>query len=166
MKAPSPSFIIRSILSPEQADALLRTGITPNVLARGLVEAGSPADLAGALRESGLEKAEPLPVKMVAAIQGLLLLNQERADRAVRAAALAKAMLSKATMDKDFAASGGRFLARKYGLKPDEAMALVRHPNQKAIIDGHETWREKNGFPAPDSPLSRGKLLSAIKVTK
>ncbi|TXH45930.1 MAG: hypothetical protein E6Q97_30635 [Desulfurellales bacterium] len=91
MKAPSPIAVIRSILGPEQADALLRGGIAPSALARTVLEATAPADLAATLAAAGLEKAEPLSARTVLSVQNLVRLNQLRADRAVREAALGKA---------------------------------------------------------------------------
>ena len=91
MKAPSPIAVIRSILGPEQAEALLRGGIAPESLARTVLEATAPADLAAALAAAGLEKAEPLSARTVLAVQNLVRLNQMRADRAIREVALGKA---------------------------------------------------------------------------
>lgn len=91
MKAPSPIAIIRSVLGPEQAEALLRGGIAPESLARTVLEATAPADLAAALAAAGLEKAEPLSARTVLAVQNLVRLNQMRADRAIREVALGKA---------------------------------------------------------------------------
>lgn len=91
MKAPSPIAIIRSVLGPEQAEALLRGGIAPESLARTVLEATAPADLAATLAAAGLEKAEPLSARTVLAVQNLVRLNQMRADRAIREVALGKA---------------------------------------------------------------------------
>jgi hypothetical protein len=90
VKAPSPIAVIRSTLGPEQADALLRGGIAVSSLARTVLEATAPADLAATLTAAGLEKAEPLSTRTVLAVQNLIRLNQMRADRAVREAALGK----------------------------------------------------------------------------
>lgn len=91
MKAPSPIAVIRSVLGPEQAEALLRGGVAPESLARTVLEATAPADLAATLAAAGLEKAEPLSARTVLAVQNLVRLNQMRADRAIREVALGKA---------------------------------------------------------------------------
>lgn len=58
--------------------------------------------------------------------------------------------------------SGAAFLARKYGLKKSEAEKLATSPLQHQIVADHERWRERHGWPAADSPLSRGKLLKSL----
>jgi hypothetical protein len=63
------------------------------------------------------------------------------------------------SLDED----GERFLAKKYGLKSDEAKKLANHPKSRSIIAAHEKWRDANGLPAASSPLSRGKLLDMLK---
>jgi len=91
VKAPSPIAVIRSVLGPEQAEALLRGGVAPESLARTVLEATAPADLATTLAAAGLEKAEPLSARTVLAVQNLVRLNQMRADRAIREVVLGKA---------------------------------------------------------------------------
>lgn len=65
--------------------------------------------------------------------------------------------------DREYAASGARSLAKKYGLKRVEAVDLVQHPRFDRVIDDHERFRERHGLPAADSPISRGELLRLMK---
>jgi len=59
--------------------------------------------------------------------------------------------------------SGARWFVNKYGISAKEAAKLVGHPKQKEIIREIEDWREKHGFPAPNSPIARGKLMAILK---
>lgn len=63
--------------------------------------------------------------------------------------------------DREYASSGARFLARKYGLSRPEAEALARLSPavQERIFAEHERFREAHGLSAADSSLSRGELL-------
>lgn len=67
-----------------------------------------------------------------------------------------------------FASSGARFYAKKYGLTRDEALCLVDDPDLTGIIRRVEQYREEHGFPAPSSPLVRGKLreLTGCRIKK
>jgi len=59
--------------------------------------------------------------------------------------------------------AAARWLARKYGLDNQEARELAGHPRSSEIIARVERWREGNGLPAPNSPLSRGRLLDELR---
>ena len=63
-----------------------------------------------------------------------------------------------------FKMSGGEFIMRKYGLtKTQTERFLSRSEFQRQTIErAHELWREKNGFPASNSPISRGMFLSFL----
>ena len=65
--------------------------------------------------------------------------------------------------DREYASSGARFEAKKYGLTRQEAVRLVRHPRYDRVIEEHEAFRAKYGWPAADSPLSRGELLRLMR---
>jgi hypothetical protein len=62
----------------------------------------------------------------------------------------------------DFVADGGRYLMNKYALSRGQTEALLRRTDRAQILHEHEQWRENNGFPAANSPLSRGRLARKI----
>jgi hypothetical protein len=64
-------------------------------------------------------------------------------------------------------ARGARFLARRFGLTREEAVALALHPRQSQIIDAVEKHRAKSNFAeAPNSPLVRGMLTRLISTSR
>lgn len=64
--------------------------------------------------------------------------------------------------DRDYA-QAARFEAKKYGLSQEEALRLAKHPRYLSIREDVESWRAKHGFPAANSPLARGYLLSKLR---
>lgn len=64
--------------------------------------------------------------------------------------------------DREFESSA-RFEAKKYGLTHAEALRLVKHPRFLSIRREVESWREKHGFPAANSSLTRGYLLRRLR---
>lgn len=58
---------------------------------------------------------------------------------------------------------GAKFLMRKFALSANEANALAAHPKQKEILDKHEDWMVKQGYPAHNSPLSTGMMLDLMR---
>lgn len=52
-----------------------------------------------------------------------------------------------------------RWFSKKYGLTAEQARKFIANPNRARIERSLESWRERNGFPAPNSPLVRGKLI-------
>lgn len=95
---------------------------------------------------------------------GYTAFERQRKSRHKRSHALgSRPMYSKGP--RQVRASGGvRFYASKYGLTNDEAQRLINHPNREQIVRATEQWREEHGFPAPNSPLSRGYLLDRMKL--
>lgn len=64
-------------------------------------------------------------------------------------------------------AKRNRFLERKFGLTPEEAMQLSALPSQFKILKELEDWREENGqLGASNSPLTRGMLLELMGRAK
>jgi len=57
-----------------------------------------------------------------------------------------------------------RLEAKKYGLDHEEALQFVRHPRYLSIRGEVERWREQHGFPATNSSLTRGYLISRIRT--
>jgi len=53
-------------------------------------------------------------------------------------------------------------MSRQYGINAEESRKLLNHPRYYDIKEAHYVWRERYGFPAEDSPLSRGKLIELI----
>jgi hypothetical protein len=57
-----------------------------------------------------------------------------------------------------------RWYARKYGLTAAEARAVAAHPRIVDLEIGLDAWRERHGWPAAASPLTRGRLLEIAGV--
>lgn len=66
------------------------------------------------------------------------------------------------SMPSQYKLSGAKWLADKYSLTPAEARALSEHPQREEIIAAHDRWLENAGWPATNSPLSRGMLLDMM----
>lgn len=56
-----------------------------------------------------------------------------------------------------------RYLSKEFGLTSKEAKSLAIHPKHREIIERLDKWRGQHGYPAPNSPLSRGKLLELMR---
>jgi hypothetical protein len=65
--------------------------------------------------------------------------------------------------DREFE-QAARLDSKKYGLKHEEALRFVKHPRYLSIRDDVERWREQHGFPATNSSLTRGYLLSKLRA--
>ena len=55
-----------------------------------------------------------------------------------------------------------RWNRNKYGLSSEESDFLVTHQRFEQIEIAHEQWREKHGYPAANSSISRGMLLDMM----
>lgn len=51
-----------------------------------------------------------------------------------------------------------RNLSKTYGLTSEEAERFADHPKHRQILKELDEWRNEHGFPATNSPLTRGKL--------
>ena len=64
--------------------------------------------------------------------------------------------------DREYAASGARFLKQKHRLTRAEAERLASREDTAEIQEAHEAWRQANGMPAHGSPLALGDLKRRI----
>ena len=89
---------------------------------------------------------------------------QREIDEALRASDRAKhGYDTDPISDREFEQSA-RFDAKKYGLTLEEALRFVKHPRYLSIRDEVERWRERHGFPAANSSLTRSYLLDRIRA--
>jgi len=56
-----------------------------------------------------------------------------------------------------------RFDAKKHGLTREEALRYVKHPRYLSIRRDVSDWQREHGYPADNSPLTRGYLLSKLR---
>jgi len=56
-----------------------------------------------------------------------------------------------------------RWYGKKYALTPLEVREFLRCHRPDLIEQAHEAWRAANGFPAADSPLSRGHIMALVR---
>ncbi len=88
MTYPTPRAILRRVVGPQVAEALLNTGLAPASLARSVLEASGTTP--EQLEQQGLNKAEKLAPSLDYQVGRLVYLAQLRAERTVAAVDLSK----------------------------------------------------------------------------